>query len=836
MQDNDSLNGAGGADTLNARTSDTTLDAIISNIETLNIEAVGNTTLDGALITGATKVNVTGGATLTYKAEAGEEFSVNEASTGLTVTRTATDTAADAIKVTLGAGKLGTVTLGDKNTTDYETVNLVVAGNGSATLTEADSGNNAESFADSGDKIVVTGSGDYTVAIAGALLGAHGTDGSEVAASIDAVAHTGKLTVDLGTLGATEFFSAEKLTGVDAIALGLGSTDADTLRKVQSGSEIIVNNTEAVDNTLTISPSGTATNDTLTVTLNDKDAGEKIDITGLTVDGFETVTIKSTGTDSSSTVVANVIDDVAGTTTDTTLIISGDKKLTATGIEATFTNITVTNTTGVDLTVDAGGALKFTGGAASDRLELDTVADLTSADALDGGAGKDTIAFSAIPASLSAAQLGALSNFEVVEFRAANTLTAAVSLDLSTKAGLNEVLFNGDLVVDDGATNTYTMTVKGVDGLTVNTGVVTNTATGGTGVMAFILDVKDAANAGTNNTVNVNLLDAGAGDIVNAGFVIDNVENLNIKLTGDGDADGADKTTITLIDGAQLSSIVVSSTNTGVSSGVIKASDDLVITAVETTILANFDASASTGKVDMRDISAFAAGGATIKGGTDDDLLTAGVGADVMSGGKGGDTLNGDQGNDSIDGGDGADNINGDVGADILTGGAGKDVFVADYQESTEAAMDKITDFKALAADQDYDKLDLTGTTVTSLVIGSAIDITSLTSETESGTLTAYSTDGIIKLAGTEAANVNTLAEWIDVAEALIANVDVTIGGTDYQTLAFAFNGNTYVVQGKTVDAANTETVTTGAVVELTGLTGITALAGAAGTNNIWIA
>ena len=82
MGDNDAINGAGGIDTLNARTSDTTLDAMFSNVEILNIEAVGATTLDGALITGATNVNVTGGATLTYKAEAGEEFNVSGASTG----------------------------------------------------------------------------------------------------------------------------------------------------------------------------------------------------------------------------------------------------------------------------------------------------------------------------------------------------------------------------------------------------------------------------------------------------------------------------------------------------------------------------------------------------------------------------------------------------------------------------------------------------------------------------------------------------------------------------------------------------------------------------------
>ena len=51
-------------------------------------------------------------------------------------------------------------------------------------------------------------------------------------------------------------------------------------------------------------------------------------MTTVTVDGFETTTINS-GTDSSTTVVKNVIDTIAGTAADKTLVITGDKKLTA---------------------------------------------------------------------------------------------------------------------------------------------------------------------------------------------------------------------------------------------------------------------------------------------------------------------------------------------------------------------------------------------------------------------------------------------------------------------------------------------------------------------------
>jgi hypothetical protein len=829
LQDNDLIDGGAGNDTLNAKLNSTTAhDATINSIETLNFEVLATAAIDGANITGEKTVNVTGEAVLTYASGvAGTAYSVG-GTAGLTLTQTGTDSTADAVTVTLKSGTVGALTLGDTAGVDFETINLVVDGATTASLTEA----GTPTFADTGDSVVVTGTGDLVLSIAHANLGANATAGSQTSATINASGHTGKLTLDIGTDNTVDNISAEKWTGVDAIKIKTGSSDTDVITKVASGTEVIVNDQEAVNNTLTVSPNGTATNDELTITLNHKTAGSEIDLTGLVVDGFENFTLNSTGTNSASTVVSNVIDDIAGTTTDTKLTVSGDKKLTATGIESTFTNITVTNTAGSDLTVDAGGALTFTGGAAADRLELDTIADLTSADTLVGGDGRDTLAFSATAdsATISSTQKARVSGFEILEFAGAQDLTsgdAAQTIDVTTFSGIDTVKFAGALTTD----SVDTLTIAANDGVKIVFGDAVEI-----GTTYVDIQIANSANAGTNNTVTVALEKESAGAALSVdGWTVDNVENQIIEVKGVMAT--SDIITIDAIEGAQLQTLTVKSTaGVDATTGLAKVAETLAITAVETTLLNSFDASLATGAITFTDVSAYIATGATIKGGSAVDTLTAGVGADVMTGNAGNDILNGDTGNDSIDGGSGDDNINGDVGADTLTGGTGKDTFVSDYQESTEAAMDKITDFSALAADQSFDTLDLTGDTVTSLVVGSAISITSLTTETETGALVAYSTNGIIKLSGTESANVNTLAEWIDVAEALVANVDVTTGATAYQTLAFQYDGSTYVVQGKTVDAAGTETVTTGAVIQLVGVTGIAALSTTEAANTIKLA
>jgi hypothetical protein len=71
--------------------------------------------------------------------------------------------------------------------------------------------------------------------------------------------------------------------------------------------------------------------------------------------------------------------------------------------------------------------------------------------------------------------------------------------------------------------------------------------------------------------------------------------------------------------------------------------------------------------------------------------------------------------------------------------------------------------------------------------------------------VTASVTNGIITLGGVDKANVDTLAEWIDVARLLVT--------TSGNIAAFEFNGDTYVFQ---------ENGTDDLLVQLDGVVGIT--------------
>jgi len=627
-------------------------------------------------------------------------------------------------------------------------------------------------------------------------------------------------------------------TGVDVIKLGTDDTGSvdNHLIDVASGTDVVIKSVEAVDNTVTIDPNGSVTGETLTVTLNNETAGSSVDIDSLTTDGFETLTIHSTGTDSSTVTVKNVVDVVAGTTNDPTLKITGDKHVTlgaASGatdfVEATYTSITSTNTAGVTVAIASGGALAFTGGSGDDRLVVDTIADITSADSLNGGAGTDTLAITAeVLTDFSTAQLAVLSNFEILEYYGAqeiDTGNTSPIIDLTAITGINELYIDGVLTTS----NTDTLTVKGESGMTFRTDAGFGDSNGL--ASQIIIDVKDAANAGTNDTVNFHSDVAAAGAASRFMFQIDNVENLNINISGVFQS--SDVQTIADIDGAQLTNITVTS-DAGSTSGTANVAESLTITGIESTLLSTFDGSAFEGAITVSGLATnYIATGATISGGTRADIITGGTGADTISGNAGADTLLGGNSNDSINGGAGADIIEGEAGADTLTGGTGKDTYIFDDDHSTEASMDIIKDFAALATDADFDTFTTAMTTNVSKDESTAVDVKAGTADTDTS-VTATVSAGVITLGGTEKANVNTLAEWIDVAEILLARNIINDTSTEAGTIAFEFSGDTYVVYGD--DGTSEATYATEGVVKLEGLTGITAVSATEAINTIHIA
>ena len=177
-----------------------------------------------------------------------------------------------------------------------------------------------------------------------------------------------------------------------------------------------------------------------------------------------------------------------------------------------------------------------------------------------------------------------------------------------------------------------------------------------------------------------------------------------------------------------------------------------------------------------------------------------------------------------------------------MTGGAGSDIFAFADDNSLEATVNTIKDFTAGAAGETFDTLDFvlsTDDTVFNTVAkASAHSVTDHTSEIEGGTCTAYITNGIISLDGTETGGVDTLAEWMKIAEDAAVNGYIDNQGDDAgaETVVFGFefNGDTYVGYGD--DGASDNTYATEGLVKLEGVTGITGLSITEATNVVHIA
>jgi trimeric autotransporter adhesin len=205
--------------------------------------------------------------------------------------------------------------------------------------------------------------------------------------------------------------------------------------------------------------------------------------------------------------------------------------------------------------------------------------------------------------------------------------------------------------------------------------------------------------------------------------------------------------------------------------------------------------------------------------------ITTGAGADNIVAGTGIDTVTLGAGNDIV---------NGQAGADVIDLGTGQDTVVIESTESTGTATDVIKGFSTSSgswtgssandfasevialdiAGAEGDVLDFETHEVGSSVLTVEADATgtanlvSSIAGISSGTVTANVANGILTVAGANAADVDTLAEWVDVAAAIAATED--------EVLAFEFSGSTYVYSdnGLSIDY----------LVQLAGLTGVSGL------------
>jgi hypothetical protein len=173
--------------------------------------------------------------------------------------------------------------------------------------------------------------------------------------------------------------------------------------------------------------------------------------------------------------------------------------------------------------------------------------------------------------------------------------------------------------------------------------------------------------------------------------------------------------------------------------------------------------------------------------------------------------------------------INGGAGADTLTGRAAvADTFVfaaGDAGTISNTVFDTITNFvKANGTGPDI--LDLVGS-ADAETNGSAINVSTATTDLAldglggASAVTAAIASGVITLGGADAANIDTLAEWLTVAQTVVT--------TNGKVGAFEFSGSTYVYQENT--GSNTDLL-----IKLTGVTGVDALAtSGTGANDLLI-
>ena len=646
---------------------------------------------------------------------------------------------------------------------------------------------------------------------------ASGTTASEITATWKsaAAADTQKVAISAG--GKTAVLTLSTAETVEISATGTGTTGANTIGSLAATAVKNLNIVGSGD--LTISASDLAA----AVTVNATAATGKISFTGETA---ATSTTFSGG--AGATTVATASTGVISITTG-----AADDVITLSGASSTAT-------------VNAG--------AGNDRVSIGAASTVTAADAIAGGEGTDTLAVSdaTINATTKTTLALGVSGFELLE----TTATGAVSIDYNALSSYDSVRLSG-------AMGASTAGTAGADGITSVTATMENadvlviaaSRTGATGAAGSAGTTMAGGHGGDGITVTprldngsniANLNFVGNADITggnggvgssaaggNGGDAIDasSVETLNITVTGTVIATGtADVVTLTAGTGGSGSAA-------GSNGDTLKVGTNATIniTSALEGATAALHNGLDLGTVKGTNVNVNAS---AFKGNL---TVTAADGNVTINGGDGKDALTGGNGTDVINGGAGADTLDGKGGADVYTGGAGRDIFV--ISDSGTTAFDTVSDFglvtTALTAAQ-VGTLSATNAFGVSIATattlgGAATDLLDLTdaptfaaassannvasaSGNAGSTITAnISAKGVITVGGGDAALVNTLAEWVGIANALAA--------TSHNVAVFEFGGSTYVFQQNT-----TGNVTDDALVQLVGVTGVTGAVVAGGT------
>jgi hypothetical protein len=699
----------------------------VAGIETLTLDTSGTTNTLGALSSAAggavtagvgmttssasTVIVNASGTTVTLGTLGSTVKTLDASKASASTSVTAQFSSTSDLSVTGGAGNdtfhlgsaagVDTVSAGLGNDTvrysqNWTTADVVDGGDGTDTI----------EFVTAADAVVASAPTTYkttgfeTVSVTSQLANATYT-----AATISATATRFNITGRTSASGVNESTAAALTTGAPTIVgpagtftVGLGNASQST------------NTLGALAHELTVTDTGLATNDVLTITNSARVLnGAQVGVYGnqnIVIGGYETVTI-DTGSISGTYQNLGTVTITGDLASDTTLKFSGANSveagvITATNVDASgitaagsgSTNSTaaffmVTNSTARNVTGSGGMDVLFghgtlgstiSGGAGNDSITGGALNDSIlggdgddsinggagNSDLIDGGAGNDTITISA---NANLTELDTVSGgdgtADVLDFSGAAITSSASTFQtitgfevLKMVPGAASTISMSDFVNNQGFTRVDYGDANG-NAIALNNAPLTVTNIRLiTGVDSVTFDrlIDNTSNA-------VTITARGSGTATVPTLTIDDEETVTFTSFA-----STDDTTITnAIAAADLKSLTV----TG-------AGDLISATAATSTLIATVDASTSTGAVTLNfgnaAVAITANGGAgvfTFTGGAVGDIITGLSANDVLAGGLGADTINGGAGDDAITGGAGADVMNVGSGTDTIVLGAG---------------------------------------------------------------------------------------------------------------------------------------------------------------------
>jgi Ca2+-binding RTX toxin-like protein len=540
-------------------------------------------------------------------------------------------------------------------------------------------------------------------------------------------------------------------TGVTKVSLN-GAANGSL---VMAAGDMTVTIADSLGGNLTVTDTGTAITDTLTISSASLDSEDLWNTDALLTNGYETVNLSTTVAGAAISQDLGVITMSADTGGSATLNVTGTNAITAGIITADVINF-------------SGMTAQATGTSTASMGGNDPVLVGATAHTITGSPGDDTLAAAA---AIAATIEGGAGADGITGSSAADTLNGGDGIDTIAGAEGNDTINGGagnDII--DAGNNASTVTIDGgagddtinMDGLLDST----DTVAGGDGTDVLAVDaVTTAASAAAVSGFEVLRVDTGSQDHAMANYAGSNVftsvqVNVNGTVTastagtslasvsfGATAGSSSDFTMSRLVDGA-ADSFIINAPATGnvvyndislideetitINSGTgtfvmdkLTATDltsltlagvggiDLATGAgadkiVGATKLATLDASGVTGPVDIiasaslvdMTVTGPAAGVMDVTTGNGADTVTTGTGNDIILTGVGVDTITSGSGNDTITAGGHADTIISGAGDDTIIGGAGNDSITTgagaddiQLQAAVSNGVDTITDF-----------------------------------------------------------------------------------------------------------------------------------------------